>query len=106
MKGAAFYVILTAALLRRIWRCGKAQTVRRGKAAFGNAKLVTLSVRGPRTSWALSSTVGGPQAGAVAGYQYSPALKTSGFPGIKQASPPSCKTRKRKFPATKWLSRA
>ncbi len=54
MKGAAFYVILTAALLAESGAAA-AQDSAAGKAAFGKCQ------------------------GAVAGYQYSPALKTSGF---------------------------
>ena len=55
MKGAAFYVILMAALLAES-DAAPAQDSAADKAVFGNAKLVTPSVRGPRTSWAQSST--------------------------------------------------
>ena len=46
------------------------------------------------------------QAGATAGYQYSPALKSAGFTGISRPSRISCKIREQKFLETRWPSRA
>ena len=106
MKGAAFYVILTAALLAES-DAAPAQDSAADKAVFGKCQACHAVGTGAKNKLGPElNGLAGRKAGAVAGYQYSPALKPLASPGIKQASPPSCRTRKRKFPATKWLSRA
>src|SRR5882757_3598308 len=80
MKGAAFYVILTAALLAESGAAAAQDSAAR-KAVFG--KCQTCHAVGTGTKNKLGpelNGLAGRKAGAVAGYQYSPALKTSGFP--------------------------
>src|ERR1700741_4712114 len=79
MKGAAFYVILTAALLGES-ATAPAQDSAAGKAVFGKCQAChavgadAKNKLGPELNG-----LAGRKAGAVAGYQYSPALKNAGF---------------------------
>jgi cytochrome c len=105
MKGAAFYVILTAALLAES-DAAPAQDSAAGKAVFGKCQACHAV-----GTWAKNKLgpelngLAGRKAGAVAGYQYSPALKTSGFAWDQASFAAFMQARKRKFLATKWLSR-
>jgi cytochrome c len=79
MKVAAFYVILTTALLAESGAAA-AQDSAAGKAAFGKCQACHAVGMGAKNK--LGPELNGlavRKAGAVAGYQYSPALKNSGF---------------------------
>jgi cytochrome c len=79
MRGAAFYVILTAALLAEA-SPAPAQDSAAGKAAFGKCQACHAVGTGAKNKLGPElNGLAGRKAGAVAGYQYSPALKTSGF---------------------------
>ena len=79
MKGAAFYVILTAALLAES-DAAPAQDSAAGKAVFGKCQACHAVGTGAKNKLGPElNGLAGRKAGAVAGYQYSPALKTSGF---------------------------
>src|SRR5712672_352906 len=79
MKGAAFYVILTAALLAES-DTAPAQDSAADKAVFG--KCQACHAVGPGAKNKLGpelNGLAGRQASAAAGYQHSPALKSAGF---------------------------
>ncbi len=79
MKSAAFYVILTAALLAE-FDAAPAQDGAAGKAVFGKCQACHAVGTGAKNKLGPElNGLAGRKAGAVAGYQYSPALKTSGF---------------------------
>ena len=79
MKSAAFYVILTAALLAE-FDAAPAQDGAAGKAVFGKCQACHTVGTGAKNKLGPElNGLAGRKAGAVAGYQYSPALKTSGF---------------------------
>src|SRR5260370_32881409 len=79
MKGAAFYVILTAALLAES-DAAPAQDSAAGKAVFGRCQACHAVGTGAKNKLGPElNGLAGRKAGAVAGYPYSPALKTSGF---------------------------
>ena len=79
MKVAPFYVILTAALLAES-DVAPAQDSAAGKAAFGNCQACHAVGTGAKNKLGPElNGLAGRKAGGVAGYQYSPALKTSGF---------------------------
>ena len=79
MKSAAFYVILTAALLAE-FDAAPAQDGAAGKAVFGKCQACHTVGTGAKNKLGPKlNGLAGRKAGAVAGYQYSPALKTSGF---------------------------
>src|ERR1700751_3136629 len=80
MKCAAFYVMLTAALLAESGAAA-AQDSAAGKAAFGKCQACHAVGAGAKNKLGPElNEFAGRKAGAVPGYQYSPALKTSGFP--------------------------
>ena len=79
MKSAAFYVILTAALLAE-FDAAPAQDGAAGKAVSGKCQACHAVGTGAKNKLGPElNGLAGRKAGAVAGYQYSPALKTSGF---------------------------
>jgi cytochrome c len=79
MKGAAFYVILTAALLAESGAAA-AQDSAAGKASFAKCQACHAVGTGAKNKLGPElNGLAGRKAGAVAGYQYSPALKNSGF---------------------------
>ena len=79
MKGAAFYVILTAALLAESGTA-PAQDSAAGKAGFGKCEACHAVGTGAKNKLGPElNGLAGRKAGAVAGYQCSPALKTSGL---------------------------
>lgn len=79
MKGLALYIILAAAVLSEAG-AAEAQDSAAGKVAFG--KCQACHAVGPGAKNKLGpelNGLAGRKAGAVAGYQYSPALKNSAF---------------------------
>jgi cytochrome c len=79
VKGVGLYAILTAALLAEAGP-GAAQDSAAGKVVFGKCQACHAVGTGAKNK--LGPELNGlasRKAGAVAGYQYSPALKTSGF---------------------------
>jgi len=79
MKVAAFYVILTAALLAESGAAA-AQDSAAGKTAFGKCQVCHAVGAGAKNKLGPElNGLAGRKAGALAGYQYSPALKNSGF---------------------------
>ena len=79
MKGAAFYVILTAALLAESGTA-PAQDSAAGKAGFGKCEACHAVGTGAKNKLGpeLNGLVGR-RTGAAGGYQYSPAVKNAGF---------------------------
>src|ERR1700746_3082573 len=79
MKGAAFYVILTAALLAES-DAAPAQDSAADKAVFGKCQACHAVGTGAKNKLGPElNGLAGRKAGAAAGYQYSPALKNAGF---------------------------
>jgi cytochrome c len=80
VKGLALYIILAAAVLSEAG-AAEAQDSAAGKAAFGKCQACHAVGTGAKNKLGPElNGLAGRKAGAVAGYQYSPALKTSGFP--------------------------
>src|SRR6266853_5344549 len=79
MKGAAFYVILTAALLAES-DAAPAQDSAAGKASFSKCQACHAVGAGAKNKLGPElNGLDGRKTGAAAGYQYSPALKNAGF---------------------------
>src|SRR6266853_6781019 len=79
MKGAAFYVILTAARLAES-DAAPAQDSAADKAVFGKCQACHAVGTGAKNKLGPElNGLAGRKAGAAAGYQYSPALKNAGF---------------------------
>jgi cytochrome c len=79
VKGVVLYVNLTAALLAEAGAAA-AQDSTVGKAAFGKCQACHAVGTGAKNKLGPElNGLAGRKAGAFAGYQYSPALKNSGF---------------------------
>ena len=101
MKDAAFYVMLTAALLGES-DAAPAQDSAAGKAVFGKCQAchavgtAAKNKLGPELNG-----LAGRKAGAVAGYQYSPWMKSSGFAWDQSSFADFMKNPRTKVPGNK-----
>src|SRR4029077_3048721 len=103
MKGAAFYVILTAALLAES-DAAPAQDSAAGKAVFGKCQACHAVGAGAKNkSGPELNGLAGRKAGAAAGYQYSPALKSSGFAWDQTSFVDFMKNPRTKVPGNKMV---
>ena len=101
MKGLALYIILAAAVLSKAG-AAEAQDSAAGKAAFGRCQACHAVGAGAKNK--LGPELNGlasRKAGAVAGYQYSPALKSSGFAWDQTSFADFMKNPRTKVPGNK-----
>lgn len=79
MKGLALYIILAAAVFSKAG-AAEAQDSAAGKAPFGKCQACHAVGMGAKNKLGPElNGLAGRKAGAVGGYQYTPALKNSGF---------------------------
>ena len=103
MKGLALYIILAAAVLSKAG-AAEAQDSAAGKAAFGKCQACHAVGAGAKNK--LGPELNGlasRKAGAVAGYQYSPALKSSGFAWDQTSFVDFMKNPRTKVPGNKMV---
>ncbi|SEE12833.1 c-type cytochrome [Bradyrhizobium erythrophlei] len=101
MKGLALYIVLAAAVLSEAG-AAEAQDSAAGKAAFGKCQACHAVGAGAKNK--LGPELNGladRKAGAVAGYQYSPAMKSSGFAWDQSSFADFMKNPRTKVPGNK-----
>jgi cytochrome c len=103
MKGLALYIILAAAVLSKAG-AAEAQDSAAGKAAFGKCQACHAVGAGAKNkSGPELNGLAGRKAGAAAGYQYSPALKSSGFAWDQTSFVDFMKNPRTKVPGNKMV---
>jgi cytochrome c len=103
MKGLALYIILAAAVLSKAG-AAEAQDSAAGKAAFGKCQACHAVGAGAKNkSGPELNGLAGRKAGATAGYQYSPALKSSGFAWDQTSFVDFMKNPRTKVPGNKMV---
>jgi cytochrome c len=103
MKGLALYIILAAAVLSKAG-AAEAQDSAAGKAAFGKCQACHAVGAGAKNkSGPELNGLAGRKAGAAAGYQYSPALKNSGFAWDQTSFVDFMKNPRTKVPGNKMV---
>jgi cytochrome c len=103
MKGLALYIILAAAVLSKAG-AAEAQDSAVGKAAFGKCQACHAVGAGAKNkSGPELNGLAGRKAGAAAGYQYSPALKNSGFAWDQTSFVDFMKNPRTKVPGNKMV---
>jgi len=103
MKGLALYIILAAAVLSKAG-AAEAQDSAAGKAAFGKCQACHAVGAGAKNkSGPELNGLAGLKAGATAGYQYSPALKSSGFAWDQTSFVDFMKNPRTKVPGNKMV---
>jgi cytochrome c len=101
VKGLALYIVLAAAVLSEAG-AAEAQDSAAGKAAFGKCQACHAVGAGAKNK--LGPELNGladRKAGAVAGYQYSPAMKSSGFAWDQSSFADFMKNPRTKVPGNK-----
>jgi cytochrome c len=103
VKGLALYIILAAAVLSEAG-AAEAQDSAAGKAAFGKCQACHAVGAGAKNkSGPELNGLAGRKAGAAAGYQYSPALKSSGFAWDQTSFVDFMKNPRTKVPGNKMV---
>jgi cytochrome c len=103
VKGLALYIVLAAAVLSEAG-AAEAQDSAGGKAAFGKCQACHAVGAGAKNK--LGPELNGladRKAGAVAGYQYSPAMKSSGFAWDQSSFADFMKNPRTKVPGNKMV---
>jgi cytochrome c len=103
VKGLALYIILAAAVFSKA-DAAEAQDSAAGKAAFGKCQACHAVGAGAKSKLGPElNGLAGRKAGAVAGYQYSPALKSSGFAWDQTSFADFMKNPRTKVPGNKMV---
>jgi cytochrome c len=103
VKGLALYIVLAAAVLSEAG-AAEAQDSAAGKAAFGKCQACHAVGAGAKNK--LGPELNGladRKTGAVAGYQYSPAMKSSGFAWDQSSFADFMKNPRTKVPGNKMV---